>query len=104
MYIELPVSPSRSITSPFLTSRSRNMSARRSKTGVPASPPKNDVLARNSLRAASAIRALYATERGLEAFHVKRGRLGSAEGWWVASSLRRARVHEGEELLPRLLF
>src|SRR5712691_8676486 len=64
MYIELPVSPSRRTTSPFFTSRSRNMSARRSKTGVPASPPKNGVLARNSLRAASAMRPSYACAAG----------------------------------------
>src|SRR5712691_7102862 len=58
MYIELPVSPSRRTTSPFFTSRSRNMSARRSKTGVPARPPKNGVFARNSFRAASAMRPI----------------------------------------------
>src|SRR5437868_7426204 len=57
MYIDVPVSPSRRTTSPFFTSRSRSRSATRSKTGDPASPPKNDVLARNSLSAGSGMRA-----------------------------------------------
>src|SRR5205823_14511455 len=53
MYIEVPVSPSRSTTSPFFTERARSMSASRSNTGVPANPPKNGVFVRNCLTAVS---------------------------------------------------